>query len=57
MRQQQVQQTFSLNDLFCAKKPTQATWTNVEIVARPTELFGGTITITNSTGGTVATIP
>ncbi|MEI9990601.1 MAG: DUF5979 domain-containing protein [Rhizomicrobium sp.] len=54
--QQHMQQTFNIDDQFCAKKPKEANWTNVEIVGRPPELVGGTITITNSAGTVVQTI-
>ncbi|MEJ0027653.1 MAG: DUF5979 domain-containing protein [Rhizomicrobium sp.] len=54
--QQHVQQTFDINAPFCAKKPKQANWTTVDIVGRPTELVGGTITIKDSTGAVVQTI-
>lgn len=54
--QQHVQQIFNINDQFCAHKPKHVTWTNVEIVGRPTELVGGTIVVKDSSGTVVQTI-
>jgi len=48
--------TYNLDDQFCAQKPHSATWTTLDIVNRPTELVGGTITIKDSAGNTLQTI-
>jgi hypothetical protein len=52
-----VEQTFDINSFFCAVKPKQATWGSIIIHNRPTQLTGGTITLVNSGGQTVSTIP
>lgn len=48
--------TFDLDEQFCFAKPKEATWTTVEIVNRPTELSGGTITLKDSSGTVIQTI-
>jgi len=48
--------TFNLDDLFCFHKPENATWTKIEILNRPAELAGGTITLTDSSGTVLQTI-
>ena len=50
-----VEQTFDINNFFCAIKPKQATWGSIVIRNRPPQLTGGTISLVNSAG--VAVIP
>jgi hypothetical protein len=51
-----IEATFDINSFFCAIKPSDPAWTTVEIIGRPTELTGGTITLVNSANATVSTI-
>ena len=51
-----VKATFDINSFFCAIKPSDPAWQTVEIIGRPTELTGGTITLVNSANATVSTI-
>ncbi len=48
--------TYNLKDQFCAHQPREATWTTVDIVGRPSELVGGTITIKDGSGTVLQTI-
>ena len=51
-----IKATFDINSFFCAIKPSDPAWTTVEIIGRPTEMTGGTITLVNSANATVSTI-
>ncbi|MDO8289505.1 MAG: hypothetical protein Q7T44_09840 [Parvibaculum sp.] len=49
-------ETFSADDQYCFAKPTEATWTNLDILNRPGGLTGGTIVIKDSAGTVLQTI-
>jgi uncharacterized repeat protein (TIGR01451 family) len=51
-----IKVTFDINSFFCSVKPKDAAWQTVEIIGRPTQLTGGTITLVNSASATVSTI-
>ncbi|MGV8996601.1 MAG: hypothetical protein ACOH12_06605 [Parvibaculaceae bacterium] len=53
---QKYTQTFSADDQYCFAKPTEATWTTLDILNRPSGLTGGTIVLKDSTGTVLQTI-
>ena len=53
---QTYKETFSADDQYCFAKPTDATWTNLDILNRPSGLTGGTIVLKDSTGAVLQTI-
>jgi hypothetical protein len=51
-----IKASFDINSFFCAVKPKDPVWQTIEIIGRPSELTGGTITLVNSASATVSTI-
>lgn len=49
-------ETYTIDDQFCFKKPSVATWTTVAFLNRPSELVGGTIVLKDSAGTVIQTI-
>jgi uncharacterized repeat protein (TIGR01451 family) len=55
--QQPTAQTFHIDmDQYCFNKPQHVTWTNVEIIGRPSALNGGTFVIKDGSGNVLETI-
>ena len=53
---QTVKDTFHVDmEQFCFHQPDNITWTTVEIIGRPTQLTGGTITLKDSAGNVIGT--
>ncbi|HRE60058.1 MAG TPA: hypothetical protein PL096_03005 [Micropepsaceae bacterium] len=51
---EEYRETFRLEQFFCAEMPTEAMWETIEIVNRPADLTGGTITVLDAQNNVLA---